>query len=38
VWEFTACLDGWAAAHGNGRRASGDIGDDRLAELGIEGF
>lgn len=37
-WEFLACLDGYAQAHGGKKNKGGDISEDRLAELGIEGF
>lgn len=37
LWQFTACLDGWAVA--NGVKPKGrDISEDRLAEMGIAGF
>lgn len=37
LWQFVACADGWAEAHG-GKRRGGDISDARLAEMEIEGF
>lgn len=36
-WEFSACLDGWKRANG-GKAESGGISDERLREMGIEGF
>jgi hypothetical protein len=36
LWQFAACADGWAEAHG-GRRGA-PMSDARAAELGIEGF
>lgn len=40
VWEYMACSDGWNLNHDpKSRRAgAGDISEDRLSELGIEGF
>lgn len=39
LWEFGACMDGVARFHGGKKEAAhGDIDDDRLRELGIEGF
>jgi hypothetical protein len=39
LWEFAACMDGIARFHGGKKDvATGDIDDDRLRELGIEGF
>jgi hypothetical protein len=40
LWEFMAATDGLRVFHG-GKPARGtapDLDDDRLAELGIEGF
>lgn len=39
LWEFGACMDGFAKFHG-GKKDSpqGDIEENRLRELGIEGF
>lgn len=36
-WEFTAVSEAWVQAHGGKKRGQG-MDDDRLAELGIEGF
>lgn len=36
-WEFTAVSDAWVRAHG-GKPKGGSIDEDRLAELGVEGF
>lgn len=36
-WEFTAVSDAWVRAHGGKKKGAG-MDDDRLAELGIEGF
>lgn len=40
VWEFAACRDGWNKAHGakEDRGDAGEFTDERLRELGIEGF
>lgn len=40
LWEFAACMDGLRVFHGGKpARAKGEgMDDDRLAELGIEGF
>ena len=40
LWEFHACADGYAEAHGGKKksRGSGDMSDQRLRDLGIEGF
>jgi hypothetical protein len=38
IWEFNACFDGWKAANGVKPRGKGDISEERLAEMGIEGF
>lgn len=37
LWEFAAVMDGFRAFHG-AKPKGGDISEDRLAELGIEGF
>jgi hypothetical protein len=37
VWEFVACCDGVVAANGVKPKAEA-MADDRMAELGIEGF
>lgn len=37
IWEFMACIDGYAVANG-AKPKVGDMEDDRLADLGIEGF
>lgn len=37
IWEFNACKKGWNIA--NGVKPKGrDISDERLREMGIEGF
>jgi hypothetical protein len=39
LWEWVCATDGYAEANGSKkRRGTGDISDDRLAEMGIEGF
>lgn len=38
LWEFAAVMDGFRTFHGAKPKSGGDIGEDRLAELGIEGF
>jgi len=39
AWEFSACVEGYSEAHGGKRAGSGgDISEERLRELGIEGF
>ncbi|MFC4731725.1 hypothetical protein [Salipiger abyssi] len=42
LWELLACLDGYAGAHGGkkppGGGGGGDISEDRMRDLGIEGF
>jgi len=41
LWEFNACAATYAKAHGAENSAGGggkDIPDDRLRELGIDGF
>lgn len=38
LWEFIACVGGYSAANGGEREPSGDISEDRLRALGIEGF
>lgn len=39
LWEFGACTDGYAKAHGGKSGPSSDeMSDERAAELGIEGF
>ncbi len=39
VWEFMACMEGVRRFHGGKRSGGkGDIEEDRLRDLGIEGF
>lgn len=39
LWEFTAAMDGFRIFHGGkAARNADDLDDERLAELGIEGF
>jgi len=38
VWEFMACVDGWQISNGTKKKKPSDIADDRLAEMGVEGF
>lgn len=37
IWEFAACCDGYAMAHGAKPKGQ-EMDDDRLAELGVAGF
>jgi hypothetical protein len=36
-WQFAAAVQGWKVANGQGG-PKGDMTDERLRELGIEGF
>jgi hypothetical protein len=39
LWEFMACMDGVRRFHSGKKDApKGDIEEDRLRDLGIEGF
>lgn len=40
LWEFLACSEGYAAAHGGEKQSGhvGDIDDERLRAMGVEGF
>lgn len=38
LWQFSAALHGWQIANGQKERPVGDIADERLREMGIEGF
>lgn len=38
LWEFAAVMDGFRQFHGAKPKGKDDISEDRLAELGIEGF
>ena len=38
LWEFLACLDGWAAAHGGKTARGGDIAEADLRAMGVAGF
>lgn len=38
VWEFHACMDGLRIFHGGKKASGGDISEDQLAAMGIEGF
>lgn len=39
LWEFLAMVDGFRTFHGGEKPRGGDeMDDDRLADLGIEGF
>lgn len=39
LWEFNACADAFAKAHGGkSKSGGGDMSDERLRELGIDGF
>lgn len=35
LWEFAACSDGYSGKRNSG---GGDLDEDQLAEMGIEGF
>lgn len=37
LWEFACCMEGLREFHG-GKRPTGEMSDERLSELGIEGF
>lgn len=38
LWDFMACSDGWQRANGAREEARGDLTDEQLADMGIEGF
>jgi hypothetical protein len=38
LWEFRAASAGWEKAHSSGDNPPPAMSDDRLKELGIEGF
>lgn len=38
LWEFQCCVDGYRQAHLIEKESAPEMDDDRLAELGIEGF
>ncbi|WP_277955651.1 hypothetical protein [Shinella zoogloeoides] len=38
MWEFHHCLQGFEEAHATEEKAAPEMADDRLSELGIEGF
>jgi len=38
LWEFDACVEGYAAAHKSGEDAPPPMDDSELSELGIDGF
>ncbi len=38
MWQFAAAVAGWKRANGQGAPGGGEISDDRLREMGIEGF
>jgi hypothetical protein len=38
LWQFTAALHGYQIANGQKARPGSDISDERLAQMGIEGF
>lgn len=38
MWQFAAAVAGWKRAQGKAPKGSGDISDERLREMGIEGF
>jgi hypothetical protein len=38
LWEFACAREGFVIANGGGHAKAPAMADDRLAELGIEGF
>ncbi|MEQ1403832.1 hypothetical protein ABK249_02705 [Neorhizobium sp. Rsf11] len=38
VWEFACARQGWDQAYGSKKETAAAMSDERLAELGIEGF
>lgn len=38
LWEFSCARSGFVKANASGREAAPAMDDDRLTELGIEGF
>jgi hypothetical protein len=38
MWQFAAAVAGWKRANGQGAAGGGEISDDRLRQMGIEGF
>ena len=38
LWEWLCAIDGYGIAHGVKPRGYGDIDEDRLSDMGIEGF
>jgi len=38
LWEFNCCVEGYRKAHAAEKEAPPEMDDERLAELGIEGF
>lgn len=38
LWEFDCAVRGHAEANGVKPRGKGDMSEDRLSELGVEGF
>lgn len=38
LWEFAACMDGYRKAHQAEKDPSPAMSDERMAELGVEGF
>lgn len=38
LWEFACARSGFDEAHGVKPKGGGEISDDRLAEMGVEGF
>lgn len=36
VWEFLACLEGYSAANGGGKKEAGDgMSEERMRDLGL---
>jgi len=38
MWEFSACMDGFAEFHGGKPAAAQEMSEGRAAELGLVGF
>lgn len=38
LWEFASCSEGFRKAHETGEKPAPEMSDDRLSNLGIEGF
>ncbi len=38
LWEFQCCEDGYRKAHSSEDQPAPEMSDDKLSQLGIEGF